>query len=160
MWLTGLVAPRHVGSSQTRARTRVPCIGRQILNHCATREAPLSCLDSTLTDPFSPLTPFLHLILHISGLLFIFWKLYTDCIFPIFKLLTSLFLIDLWELFIYYGRFFFFKSTIQVSLSSFSPSSLKMIINARQVFLFSCGPIYQPLSLFVFYIVSSIYLFI
>ena len=39
MWLTGLVAPRHVGSSQTRARTRVPCISRQILNHCATREA-------------------------------------------------------------------------------------------------------------------------
>ena len=25
--------------SQTRARTRVPCISRQILNHCATREA-------------------------------------------------------------------------------------------------------------------------
>ena len=39
MWLTGLVAPRHVGSSQTRARTRVPCISRQILDHCATREA-------------------------------------------------------------------------------------------------------------------------
>ena len=39
LWLTGPVAPRHVGSSQTRARTRVPCIGRQILNHCATREA-------------------------------------------------------------------------------------------------------------------------
>ena len=35
-----LVAPWHVGSSWTRARTRVPCIGRQILNHCATREAP------------------------------------------------------------------------------------------------------------------------
>ena len=28
-----------MGSSQTRARTRVPCIGRQILNHCTTREA-------------------------------------------------------------------------------------------------------------------------
>ena len=39
MWLTGLAAPRHVGSSQTRPQTRVPCIGRQILNHCATREA-------------------------------------------------------------------------------------------------------------------------
>ena len=39
LWLTGLVAPRHVGSSQTRAWTHVPCIGRQILNHCATREA-------------------------------------------------------------------------------------------------------------------------
>ena len=40
LWLTGPVAPRHVGSSQTRARTRVPCTGRQTLNHCATREAP------------------------------------------------------------------------------------------------------------------------
>ena len=39
MWLTGPAAPRHVGSSQTRARTCVPCIGRQTLNHCATREA-------------------------------------------------------------------------------------------------------------------------
>ena len=39
LWLTGPVVPRHVGSSQTRARTRVPCIGRQTLNHCATREA-------------------------------------------------------------------------------------------------------------------------
>ena len=44
MWLTGLVALRHVGSSQTRAQTRVPCIGRQILNHCATREAPHSLI--------------------------------------------------------------------------------------------------------------------
>ena len=41
LWLTGPVAPRHVGSSQTRARTRVPRIGRRILNHCATREAPV-----------------------------------------------------------------------------------------------------------------------
>ena len=40
LWLTGPFAPWHVGSSQTRARTRVSCIGRQILNHCATREAP------------------------------------------------------------------------------------------------------------------------
>ena len=39
LWLTGLVAPWPVGSSQTRARTCVPCIGRQIPNHCATREA-------------------------------------------------------------------------------------------------------------------------
>ena len=40
LWCTGLVAPRHVGSSWTRARTRVPCIGRWILNHGATRQAP------------------------------------------------------------------------------------------------------------------------
>ena len=29
----GLVAPRRVGSSWTRARTHIPCIDRQILNH-------------------------------------------------------------------------------------------------------------------------------
>ena len=44
LWLSGLVAPGHVESSQTRARTRVPCIGRQILNHCTTREAHLTFL--------------------------------------------------------------------------------------------------------------------
>ena len=38
-WFTGPAAPRHVGSSRTGARTRVPCIGRRTLNHCATREA-------------------------------------------------------------------------------------------------------------------------
>ena len=38
LWHTGLVAPRHVGSSRTRAQTRVPCTGRRILNLCATRE--------------------------------------------------------------------------------------------------------------------------
>ena len=37
----GWVAPWHVGSFWTRARTRVPCIGRWILNHCATREVLL-----------------------------------------------------------------------------------------------------------------------
>ena len=42
LWLTGPAAPRHVGSSQTRARTRVPCIGRRTPNHCATREALIS----------------------------------------------------------------------------------------------------------------------
>ena len=45
LWLTGPVAPWHVGSSPTRARTRVPCIGRQTLNHCATREALCWILD-------------------------------------------------------------------------------------------------------------------
>ena len=39
LWLTGPVALWHVGSSKTGARTRVPCTGRQTLNHCATREA-------------------------------------------------------------------------------------------------------------------------
>ena len=31
---------RGVGFSWTRDRTRAPCVGRRILNHCATREAP------------------------------------------------------------------------------------------------------------------------
>ena len=40
---TGLVALWHVGSSQTRNRTCVPCIGRQILNH-STPGKPYSAL--------------------------------------------------------------------------------------------------------------------
>ena len=44
LWRMGLVAPRYVGSSWTRARTRVPCIGRQILNHCATGEVRIPFL--------------------------------------------------------------------------------------------------------------------
>ena len=40
----GLGAPRHVGSSWTKDQTHVPCIGRRILNHCATREVPCRTL--------------------------------------------------------------------------------------------------------------------
>ena len=56
--------PRHVGSSQTRARTRVPCIGRQILNHCATWEAPASYLLNTLAfgSLYHPIRSLDHLL--------------------------------------------------------------------------------------------------
>ena len=57
MWLTGVVAPRHVGSSQTRARTRVPCIGRQILNHCATREAQKDVFKMTFLSKIAQIYP-------------------------------------------------------------------------------------------------------
>ena len=40
LWHTGLVALWLVGSSWTRDRTCVPCIGRQIFNHCTTRQVP------------------------------------------------------------------------------------------------------------------------
>ena len=53
LWLTGPAAPRHVGSSQTRARTRVPCTGRQTLNHCATREAHYLGFKIRLLSSFS-----------------------------------------------------------------------------------------------------------
>ena len=43
---------QHVGSSWTRYQTRVPCTGRQILNHCTPREAP-SFLLIWPTAPFS-----------------------------------------------------------------------------------------------------------
>ena len=33
LWHMGSAAPQHVGSSQTRDQTHVPCTGRQILNH-------------------------------------------------------------------------------------------------------------------------------
>ena len=38
LWCAGLVAPRHVGSSQTKDQACVPCIGRLILNHWITRD--------------------------------------------------------------------------------------------------------------------------
>ena len=52
LWCTGLVAPRHVGSSQTGSRTHVPFPGRWILNHCATREVPTKILVQVInTNP-------------------------------------------------------------------------------------------------------------
>ena len=38
--VVGLVTLRHVGSSQTRDQTCVPCIGKQFLNLWTTSEAP------------------------------------------------------------------------------------------------------------------------
>ena len=59
----GLVAPRHVGYSRTRDRTCVPCIGRRILNHCATREVPplFLLISFLLLSPSFPFeTPSMH----------------------------------------------------------------------------------------------------
>ena len=57
LWHTGLIALHHVGSSRTRDRTHVPCIGRWILNHWTTREAPAGAFskETYLRD-----TKFLH----------------------------------------------------------------------------------------------------
>ena len=38
LWCMGLAALCHVGSSQARDQTCVPCIARWILNHWTTRE--------------------------------------------------------------------------------------------------------------------------
>ena len=53
LWYMGSVAavhrlcsPRHVGSSWTRDQTSVPCIGRRILNHWATREVSEQDIDT------------------------------------------------------------------------------------------------------------------
>ena len=50
LWHRGLVAPQHVGSSQTRAQTSVPCISGWILIHCATRKAPFPLLLTSYND--------------------------------------------------------------------------------------------------------------
>ena len=52
LWSTGLVAPWHVGSSRTRARAHVPCIGRRILNHYATREVPANLFNWVVVSLF------------------------------------------------------------------------------------------------------------
>ena len=59
LWLTGPAAPRHVGSSGTRARTCVPCTGRRILNHCATREAPDTHFLIQISNSYSLLSTYL-----------------------------------------------------------------------------------------------------
>ena len=41
LWHTGLVAPWHVESPQTRDQTCVSCIGRQVVNHWTTKEIPI-----------------------------------------------------------------------------------------------------------------------
>ena len=48
-----LAAPRRVGSSQTRDRTCVSCIGRQILYHWATRESERES-HSVVSDSLQP----------------------------------------------------------------------------------------------------------
>ena len=60
-------APGHMGSvvsSQTRVRTCVSCIGRQILNHWTTREVPFSLIfytwHLTLTQFPGSFSQFLH----------------------------------------------------------------------------------------------------
>ena len=40
---SGLAPLRHVGSSRTRNRTCVPCIGRWLPSHCSTREVLAPC---------------------------------------------------------------------------------------------------------------------
>ena len=49
MWPTGLVALRHVRSSQTRDQTRVPCTGRPALHPWTTREV-LNVFHSRVTS--------------------------------------------------------------------------------------------------------------
>ena len=51
LWLAGFIAPRHVKSSQTKDQTCVPCIARQILSHCATREVPKLLNSYVWKDP-------------------------------------------------------------------------------------------------------------
>ena len=46
----GLGAPRHVESSQTRDRTSVPCIARQILKNYTTREAQVPLYNGHFLD--------------------------------------------------------------------------------------------------------------
>ena len=59
LWCKGLVAPRHVGSSKIKARTRVPHIGRQILYHWAAREALYTLWNVVAIEGWQPTPVFL-----------------------------------------------------------------------------------------------------
>ena len=55
LWCTGLVAPRHLESFQTRDQTCVSWIGRQIPNHLTTREVLNSIFNLFYSFIFWPL---------------------------------------------------------------------------------------------------------
>ena len=78
LWRTGLVALRHVGSSWIKDWTHIPCTGRWILNHWATREVMRHL--SLIQPSHSPLeiTPFVTF-----GYLFI-------CLFWLFFVLSAI----------------------------------------------------------------------
>ena len=65
LWCTGLAAPRPVGSSWTRDRTHVPCIGRRILIHWTTRQV-LRSLDFNILANGRPYLVDQELRLHAS----------------------------------------------------------------------------------------------
>ena len=64
-----------MGSSQTRAQTRVPCISRQILNHCAIREALLVFTLLLICDIFVCCLIFFFFFF-MSGIVFLFYWLF------------------------------------------------------------------------------------
>ena len=67
LWHMGLVAGWHMESSWTRGRTRVPCIGRQVLNHWTTWEVQgcYSLLLPFLFTDISARRP-LHFLFHLG----------------------------------------------------------------------------------------------
>jgi len=56
----GLVALRHVGSSQIRDRTSIPGMARRIPNHWTIGKAPVLLLEGKVKKRGSPLRPFLE----------------------------------------------------------------------------------------------------
>ena len=84
LWYTGLVALQHVRSSQTRALTHVPCVGRWIFNHCTTREAPPTVILFLLTSPFISVSIcFIYLcLLSVLGEYMLMCMISSSCIDP------------------------------------------------------------------------------
>ena len=70
----GLVAPRHVGSSRSRAWTHVPCVGRQTLNHCATGEALYFTLNCKHWLSIDKSTKNTHYFFHFCNFYLIFFQ--------------------------------------------------------------------------------------
>ena len=70
-----LVAPWHVGTCCTRDRTHVLCIGRRILNHWTTREAPIRCFRLPFHGNDVLFSAFLESFCILRTLFFLFFNL-------------------------------------------------------------------------------------
>ena len=57
-----------MGSSRARPRTRVPCVGRQVLNHCTTREALMWTISKVFIELATTLPLFYVLALRPRGM--------------------------------------------------------------------------------------------
>ena len=92
LWSMSLVASQHVGSSQARDWTSVPCTGRQICNHWITREVQFPDIFDDRYSDLCEVIPHFILVcisLIITDIQHLFICLLAICLYPLEKCLVK-----------------------------------------------------------------------